>query len=52
MITISAYFNDSHRQPMKDARAIAGLNVMRIISEPTTAIIAYGLNKKASISGE
>uniref|UniRef100_M1CSI7 Heat shock protein n=1 Tax=Solanum tuberosum TaxID=4113 RepID=M1CSI7_SOLTU len=47
-----AYFNDSQRQATKDAGAIAGLNVMRIINEPTAAAIAYGLDKKASKNGE
>src|SRR5690606_17604362 len=40
------YFNDSQRQATKDAGAIAGLNVLRIINEPTAAAIAYGLDKK------
>ncbi|XP_030546972.2 heat shock 70 kDa protein [Rhodamnia argentea] len=48
VITVPAYFNDSQRQATKDAGAIAGLHVMRIINEPTAAAIAYGLNKKAS----
>ncbi|PON89342.1 Heat shock protein 70 family [Trema orientale] len=52
VITVPAYFNDSQRQATKDAGAIAGLNVMRIINEPTAAAIAYGLDKKASRSGE
>ncbi|KAG5572559.1 hypothetical protein H5410_062325 [Solanum commersonii] len=51
-ISSMAYFNDSHRQATKDAGAIAGLNVMRIINEPTAAAIAYGLDKKASKNGE
>lgn len=42
----SAYFNDAQRQATKDAGAIAGLNVIRIINEPTAAAIAYGLDKK------
>ncbi|KAL6651766.1 hypothetical protein ACP70R_010691 [Stipagrostis hirtigluma subsp. patula] len=46
VITIPAYFNDAQRQATKDAGAIAGLNVLRIISEPTAAAIAYGLDKK------
>lgn len=46
------YFNDSQRQTTKDAGAIAGLNVLRIINEPTAAAIAYGLDKKASSTGE
>jgi L1 cell adhesion molecule like protein len=48
VITVPAYFNDSQRQATKDAGMIAGLNVMRIINEPTAAAIAYGLEKKAS----
>ena len=46
VITVPAYFNDSQRQATKDAGAIAGLNVLRIINEPTAAAIAYGLEKK------
>ncbi|RWR99084.1 heat shock 70 kDa protein-like protein, partial [Dinothrombium tinctorium] len=46
VITVPAYFNDSQRQATKDAGTIAGLNVMRIINEPTAAAIAYGLDKK------
>jgi len=46
VITVPAYFNDSQRQATKDAGAIAGLNVLRIINEPTAAAIAYGLNKQ------
>uniref|UniRef100_A0A6C0E7M3 Heat shock protein 70 n=1 Tax=viral metagenome TaxID=1070528 RepID=A0A6C0E7M3_9ZZZZ len=45
VITVPAYFNDSQRQSTKDAGAIAGLNVIRIINEPTAAAIAYGLDK-------
>ncbi|GMJ15433.1 ARABIDOPSIS HEAT SHOCK PROTEIN 70, heat shock protein 70 [Hibiscus trionum] len=52
VVTVPAYFNDSQRQATKDAGAISGLNVMRIINEPTAAAIAYGLDKKASRSGE
>lgn len=48
VITVPAYFNDSQRQATKDAGTIAGLNVMRIINEPTAAAIAYGLDKKIS----
>merc|ERR1711968_272198 len=48
VITVPAYFNDSQRQATKDAGAIAGLNVMRIINEPTAAAIAHGLDKKGS----
>ena len=46
VITVPAYFNDSQRQATKDAGAIAGLNVLRIINEPTAASLAYGLDKK------
>merc|ERR1711979_140137 len=46
VVTVPPYFNDSQRQATKDAGAIAGLNVMRIINEPTAAAIAYGLDKK------
>ncbi|KAI8340262.1 70 kDa heat shock protein 3 [Chlamydoabsidia padenii] len=46
VITVPAYFNDSQRQATKDAGLIAGLNVQRIINEPTAAAIAYGLDKK------
>jgi L1 cell adhesion molecule like protein len=52
VVTVPAYFNDSQRQATKDAGVIAGLNVMRIINEPTAAAIAYGLDKKASSQGE
>ncbi|PKI40800.1 heat shock cognate 70 kDa protein-like [Punica granatum] len=52
VVTVPAYFNDSQRQATKDAGAIAGLNVLRIINEPTAAAIAYGLDKKASRTGE
>lgn len=45
VITVPAYFNDSQRQATKDAGAISGLNVTRIINEPTAAAIAYGLDK-------
>ena len=47
VITVPAYFNDSQRQATKDAGTIAGLEVMRIINEPTAASLAYGLDKKA-----
>merc|ERR1712093_745316 len=47
VVTVPAYFNDSQRQATKDAGAIAGLNVLRIINEPTAAAIAYGLDKKS-----
>ncbi|KAL3623931.1 70-kilodalton heat shock protein [Castilleja foliolosa] len=52
VVTVPAYFNDSQRQATKDAGAIAGLNVLRIINEPTAAAIAYGLDKKSSRRGE
>ncbi|OJD40390.1 hsp70-like protein [Diplodia corticola] len=48
VVTVPAYFNDSQRQATKDAGLIAGLNVLRIINEPTAAAIAYGLDKKAT----
>ena len=47
VVTVPAYFNDSQRQATKDAGQIAGLNVLRIINEPTAAAIAYGLDKKS-----
>merc|ERR1719479_623928 len=47
VITVPAYFNDAQRQATKDAGRIAGLNVLRIINEPTAAAIAYGLDKKS-----
>ncbi|KAI5899718.1 heat shock protein HSS1 [Schizophyllum commune H4-8] len=50
VVTVPAYFNDSQRQATKDAGTIAGLNVLRIINEPTAAAIAYGLDKK--VTGE
>ena len=46
VITVPAYFNDSQRQATKDAGKIAGLNVLRIINEPTASALAYGLDKK------
>src|SRR5216110_118042 len=46
VITVPAYFNDSQRQATKDAGRIAGLEVLRIINEPTAASLAYGLDKK------
>jgi len=52
VVTVPAYFNDSQRQATKDAGVIAGLNVMRIINEPTAAAIAYGLDKKSNSAGE
>ncbi|MCJ1329618.1 70-kilodalton heat shock protein [Thelotrema lepadinum] len=48
VVTVPAYFNDSQRQATKDAGLIAGLNVLRIINEPTAAAIAYGLDKKGA----
>lgn len=45
VVTVPAYFNDSQRQATKDAGAIAGLNVLRIVNEPTAAALAYGLDK-------
>jgi molecular chaperone DnaK len=48
VITVPAYFNDSQRQATKDAGKIAGLEVMRIINEPTASALAYGLDKKES----
>ena len=48
VITVPAYFNDSQRQATKDAGKIAGLEVLRIINEPTSASLAYGLDKKAN----
>ncbi|OZJ03611.1 hypothetical protein BZG36_03700 [Bifiguratus adelaidae] len=48
VITVPAYFNDSQRQATKDAGMISGMNVLRIINEPTAAAIAYGLDKKGS----
>lgn len=48
VVTVPAYFNDSQRQATKDAGTIAGLNVLRIINEPTAAAIAYGLDKKTA----
>ncbi len=48
VITVPAYFNDAQRQATKDAGKIAGLNVKRIVNEPTAAALAYGLDKKGS----
>jgi L1 cell adhesion molecule like protein len=48
VITVPAYFNDQQRQATKDAGAIAGLNVLRIINEPTAAAIAYGMDNKSN----
>ncbi|GCC26818.1 heat shock cognate 71 kDa protein-like [Chiloscyllium punctatum] len=49
VITVPAYFNDSQRQATKDAGTISGLNVLRIINEPTAAAIAYGLDKRVGV---
>jgi L1 cell adhesion molecule like protein len=48
VVTVPAYFNDSQRQATKDAGVIAGLNILRIINEPTAAAIAYGLDNKCT----
>jgi molecular chaperone DnaK (HSP70) len=50
VVAVPAYFNDSQRQATKDAGTISGMNVLRIINEPTAAEIAYGLDKK--VTGE
>ncbi len=47
VVTVPAYFNDAQRQATKDAGTIAGLNVMRILNEPTAAAVAYGMDKKS-----
>merc|ERR1712171_26294 len=52
VITVPAYFNDSQRQATKDAGRIAGLEVLRIINEPTAAALAYGLHDLATKSSE
>ena len=52
VVTVPAYFNDSQRQATKDAGTIAGINVRRIINEPTAAALAYGLDKKNNTAGE
>lgn len=52
VVTVPAYFNDSQRQATKDAGVIAGLEVLRIINEPTAAAIAYGLDKKSKGEGQ
>ncbi|XP_039683746.1 heat shock cognate 70 kDa protein [Medicago truncatula] len=52
VITVPAYFNDSQRKATLDAGAIAGLNVIRIINEPTAAALAYGLDKRTNYGGE
>ena len=51
VITVPAYFNDAQRQATKDAGVISGLNVLRVINEPTAAAIAYGLDKKKDGKG-
>jgi heat shock protein 1/8 len=48
VVTVPAYFNDSQRQATKHVGTISGMNVLRIINEPTAAAIAYGLDKKGS----
>merc|ERR1712029_411762 len=52
VVPVPAYFNDSQRQATKDAGVISGLNVLRIINEPTAAAIAYGLDKKKGSTAE
>ncbi|KAJ6553161.1 heat shock protein 70 family [Mycena capillaripes] len=52
VVTVPAYFNDSQRQATKDAGTISGMNVLRIINEPTAAALAYGLDKKSTSPGE
>merc|ERR1712203_38615 len=52
VITVPAYFNDPQRQATKDAGTISGMEVMRIINEPTAAAIAYGLDRKEKVKGE
>src|SRR5262249_59054600 len=52
VITVPAYFNDAQRQATKDAGRIAGLEVLRIINEPTAAALAYGIDKQAKTGGE
>lgn len=52
VVTVPAYFNDSQRQATKDAGTISGMEIMRIINEPTAAAIAYGLDRKGSATGE
>ena len=49
VVTVPAYFNDAQRQATKDAGTISGMNVLRIINEPTAAAIAYGLDNKAKV---
>jgi L1 cell adhesion molecule like protein len=52
VVTVPAYFSDSQRKATVDAGAIAGLNVMRVMNEPTAAAIAYGLDKRTNCVGE
>jgi L1 cell adhesion molecule like protein len=52
VVTVPAYFNDAQRNATKDAGTIAGLNVLRILNEPTAAAVAYGLDKTKGIDGE
>ncbi|XP_071738829.1 heat shock cognate 70 kDa protein-like [Rutidosis leptorrhynchoides] len=52
VVTVPAYFNDSQRQSTKDAAKVAGLDVLRIVNEPTAAAIAYALDKRAGIDGK
>lgn len=52
VVTVPAYFNDSQRKATIDAGSIAGLNVMRIINEPTAAAISYDLDKRTNCAGE
>ncbi|CAL5184221.1 unnamed protein product [Lathyrus oleraceus] len=52
VVTVPAYFNDSQRKATIDAGAIAGLNVMRVMNEPTAAAVAYGLDKRTNFDGE
>jgi heat shock 70kDa protein 1/2/6/8 len=52
VVTVPAYFSDSQRKATIDAGAIAGLNVMRVMNEPTAAAVAYGLDKRTDFVGE
>ena len=47
VVTVPAYFNDSQRQATKDAGAISGLNVLRVVNEPTAAALSYGMDKES-----
>jgi len=47
VVTVPAYFNDSQRQATKDAGSISGLNVLRVVNEPTAAALSYGMDKEA-----